>query len=391
VADLKLGKNKPENETEKDTLDVVDEAAGDVRIARASQWQLIKWKFLRHRLAVIGLVVLGLFYFGVIFAEFVAPYNPRLPNAGFQYLPPQQIHFVDQEGRFHLRPFVYKITTAIDPETLATVYTEDKTERYPLHFLVRGDEYELWNLIPGNLHLYGTKSDVKFFALGTDKLGRDMVSLIIHGSRISLSIGLVGIAVSFFLGIIIGGVSGYYGGVVDVVVQRIIEFFRSIPTLPLWMGLSAALPPTWTTLQVYFGIVMILSLIGWTGLARVVRGKFMAIKAEDYVMAAELDGCGDLKIVFKYLLPSFMSYIIANLTLSIPAMILGETSLSFIGLGLQSPAISWGVLLKEAQRLQVLAEAPWLLLPGVFVVIAILAFNFVGDGLRDAADPYAKV
>ena len=372
-------------------LDLIDESQTDARIARASQWQLIKWKFLRHKVAIVSLIVLALFYVGVVFAEFVAPYNPRLPNAGFQYLPPQKVHFVDEEGKFHLRPFIYKMTTAIDMETLATIYTEDTSERHPLHLFVRGDPYELWGLFDGDIHIFGTKTGVKYFMFGTDVMGRDVLSRIVHGSRVSLSIGLVGIALSFLIGIAVGGISGYYGGVADVLIQRIIEFFRSVPTLPLWMGLSAALPPTWTTIQVYFGIVIILSLIGWTGLARVVRGKFLAVKQEDFVMAAELDGCSDLKIVFKYLLPSFFSYIIASLTLSIPGMILGETALSFIGLGLQSPAISWGVLLKQAQKLQVLAEAPWLLIPGVFVVIAILAFNFVGDGLRDAADPYTKV
>lgn len=362
-----------------------------MRIARASQWQLIRWRFLRHRIAVISLIVLVLLYLGALFAEFVAPFDPRLPHSGNQYMPPQKLHFVDADGVFHLRPFIYEMTTRIDPQTLATIRSEDRSKIHPVYLFVRGDPYKLWGLFSGNLHLFGTRTGAPFFLLGSDGMGRDLLSLIIHGSRISLSIGLLGIAITFLLGILIGGISGYYGGWLDVIIQRVIEFLRSVPTLPLWMALSAALPSTWTTTQIYFGIVMILALVGWTDLARVVRGKFMAIKAEDFVMAAQLDGCGDLKIVFKYLLPSFMSYIIALITLWIPDMILGETALSFIGLGLQAPAISWGVLLTEAQRIQVLAEAPWLLIPGAFVVVAILSFNFVGDALRDASDPYTKV
>jgi peptide/nickel transport system permease protein len=229
------------------------------------------------------------------------------------------------------------------------------------------------------------------FLLGTDKMGRDLLSRIIYGGRISLSVGLLGIAISFIIGIIIGGVSGYFGGVVDLIIQRIIEFLRSIPTLPLWMALSVALPPTWSVVQVYFGIVIILSLVGWTGLARVVRGKFMSLREEEYIMAAQLNGANEARVIFKHMLPSFTSHIIASLTLSVPGMILGETALSFIGLGLQAPAISWGVLLKDAQRIIVLANSPWLLTPGLFVIVAILCFNFVGDGLRDAADPYANI
>jgi len=248
----------------------------------------------------------------------------------------------------------------------------------------------MWDLVAGDTHLFGVKQGTVFL-LGSDKQGRDVLSRIIHGGRISLSVGLLGIAISFIIGIIVGGVSGYFGGTTDLVIQRVIEFIRSIPTLPLWMALSVSLPKNWTVVQMYFGIVVILSLVGWTGLARVVRGKFMSLREEEYVMAAQLNGANERRIIFRHMLPSFTSHIIASLTLSVPGMILGETSLSFIGLGLQEPAISWGVLLKDAQRITTLANAPWLLAPGLFIIIAILCFNFVGDGMRDAADPFAHV
>lgn len=356
----------------------------------ASQWQLIRWKFFRHKLAVGSLVVLSIFYLFAIFAEFTSPYDATHYDVRYLYAPPQRIRFFDERGQFHFRPFVYGLESELDLVTLRTDYKEDKRYMYPLYFLVQADPYKLWGLFPSTIHLFGVKESAMFL-FGTDKMGRDMFSRIIHGGRLSLSIGLVGIAFSFILGIIIGGISGYYGGRTDTVIQRVIEFVRSIPTFPLWMALSIALPPYWSVIKVYFGIVIILSLVGWTGLARVVRGKFMSVKEEDFVMAARLDGASEARIIFKHLLPSFYSYIIASLTLSVPWMILGETALSFIGLGLQPPAISWGVLLKESQHLRVLANAPWLLMPGIFVTITILAFNFVGDGLRDAADPYATV
>ena len=351
----------------------------------------MRWKFARHKLAMVSLVFLVLMYLGVLLAEFFSPYDPRKPQPAYMYTPPQLLHFVDREGRFHARPFVYGVKTVFDEVTWERKVVTDEGTTYPLRFFVHGDPYELWTLFPGDLHLFGVDEPGLLVLLGTDKMGRDILSRIVFGSRVSLSIGLLGVAMSLLIGITLGGFSGYIGGRLDTVIQRVIEFLRSIPSLPLWMGLSAALPPGWTTMQTYFAIVVILSLIGWTGLARVVRGKFMALKAEDFVMAAELDGARHLRVIFKYLLPSFMSYIIASITLSIPGMILGETSLSFIGLGLQAPAISWGVLLKEAQAIAVLAMSPWQLFPGAFVILTILAFNFVGDGLRDAADPYTKV
>ena len=365
----------------------VDASEEDLSVA--TQWQLIRWKFLRHKVAVVSLVLIALFYLFAVFAEFLSPYDPANHDTDYMFMPPQRLRFFD-DGKFQLRPFVYGMTSKMDENTFRTTWELDKTQKYPVKLFVRGDPYELWGLFEGDIHLFGVDEGTMFL-VGSDKMGRDMLSRIIFGGRISLSVGLLGIAISFVIGVIMGGVSGYFGGVTDLVIQRVIEFIRSIPTLPLWMALSVALPPTWTVVQIYFGIVVILSLVGWTGLARVVRGKFMSLREEEYVMAAQLNGSNERRVIFKHMLPSFTSHIIASLTLSVPSMILGETALSFIGLGLQNPAISWGVLLKDAQRIIVLADSPWLLSPGLFVIIAILCFNFVGDGLRDAADPYSSI
>ncbi len=363
--------------------------AGEEDLSVATQWQLIRWKFMRHKVAVISLAVIAIFYIFAIFAEFLSPYDPTNHDTDYMFMPPQRVRFFD-EGKFQLRPFVYGMTSKMDENTFRTTWELDKTQKYPVKLFVRGDTYELWGLFESNIHLFGVDEGTMYL-VGTDKMGRDMLSRIIFGGRISLSVGLLGIAISFVIGVIMGGFSGYFGGVTDLIIQRIIEFLRSIPTLPLWMALSVALPPTWTVVQIYFGIVVILSLVGWTGLARVVRGKFMSLREEEYVMAAQLNGSNESRVIFKHMLPSFTSHIIASLTLSVPSMILGETALSFIGLGLQNPAISWGVLLNDAQRIIVLADSPWLLSPGLFVIIAILCFNFVGDGLRDAADPYSSI
>lgn len=365
----------------------VSKAEEDLQVA--TQWQLIRWKFMRHRVAVASLVIIALFYVGAVFAEFLSPYDPTHHDTDFMFMPPQRLQFMDENG-FRLRPFVYGMTSEMDMNTFRTTWELDPAQKYPVSFFVQGDPYEMWGLFESDIHLIGVEEGT-FFLLGTDKMGRDVLSRIIHGGRISLSVGLLGIAISFVIGVIMGGISGYFGGVTDLIIQRVIEFLRSIPTLPLWMALSVALPPTWSVVQTYFGIIVILSLVGWTGLARVVRGKFMALREEEYIMAAQLNGSNEARVIFKHMLPSFTSHIIASLTLSVPGMILGETALSFIGLGLQAPAISWGVLLKDAQKIIVLADSPWLLTPGLFVIVAILCFNFVGDGLRDAADPYASI
>jgi peptide/nickel transport system permease protein len=359
------------------------------RIYVASQGQLMWWKFRKHKMAVVSVVLVTLLYLMAIFADFVAPYDPNETDTEFLFVPPRRIHFVGPNG-FSLRPFVYGLHLSIDQETYRKTYTDDTSVQYPIYLFVKGSPYKMWGLVEGDLHLFGLQDRKGVFLLGTDKLGQDVFSRILFGARISLSIGLVGIAISLALGISIGGASGFYGGIVDIVVQRVIEFIRSIPTTPLWMGLSAALPTDIPPLTRYFGITVILSFIGWTGLARVVRGRFLALREQDFVMAAKLAGASEGRVIMRHMVPSFMSHLIASVTLSIPGMILGETSLSFLGLGLRPPIVSWGVMLKDAQKLRVVAQAPWLLLPGAFVVCTVLAFNFVGDGLRDAVDPYAR-
>ena len=363
-----------------------EELTAEERYYVASQWQLIWRKFKKHKLALFGGSILIILYVVAMFSEFFSPYNIYKRYPKYIYCPPQRIHFFDEEG-FHLRPFVYGLESKPDPVTLRRKYAVDKTKKYPIYFFVRGSEYELWNLFPGDRHLFGAKEG-PLFLFGTDKLGRDLFSRNIYASRISLSIGLVGVAISFVLGCGLGGISGYYGGVADTIIQRIVEFSISIPTIPLWMALSAALPPRWSAIKVYFGITVILSVIGWSGLARVVRGKLLELREEDFVMAARISGASEPGIIVRHLLPSFASYLIVSLTLRIPWMILGETSLSFLGLGIRPPAVSWGALLKDGQNIRTVAQSPWLLIPGLFVIVTVLAFNFLGDGLRDAADPY---
>ncbi|MEM6428506.1 MAG: ABC transporter permease [Deinococcota bacterium] len=354
----------------------------------ASQWQLIWRKFRRHKLAIVGGSVIGLMYLGAIFAGFFAlnPYQQR--HARLASAPPQRLHFIDAEGRFHLVPFVYNLKQELDMATLQRTYTEDTSTRYPLQLFARGHTYKFWGLFETDWHFITVAEGGTFMPFGSDEFGRDLFSRNLYASRISLSIGFIGVMVSFVLGALIGGISGYFGGVTDLIIQRIIEFIISIPTIPLWFALAAALPPQWTTLQVYFGITTVLATVGWTTLARTVRGKLLELREADFVTAAKISNMGDFDIIIKHLLPSFSSYLIVSLTLAIPNMILGETALSFLEIGIRPPAVSWGVLLQDAQSIRSISQSPWLMIPGVFVVITVLCFNFIGDGLRDAADPY---
>lgn len=361
----------------------------DERYYMASQWRLMWWRFRRHRLAVLSLAVVGALYLMALFAPFLAPYLVDQRKAQYTQAPPQRLYFRDDAGRFSLRPFVYGMTRKIDPVTLRRTYTEDRTQKYPLHFFVPAEPYKFFGFIPAKTHLFGVGAVGTIFLLGTDDLGRDLFSRSIYGSQLSLSIGLVGVTLSLFLGIALGGISGFYGGTVDLVIQRVIEMLRSFPSIPLWLALSASLPPHWSILKVYFGITVILSLLGWTDVARVVRGKLLSLREEDFTMAARLSGVREWAIITRHLLPAFMSQLIVIVSLAIPGMILAETALSFLGLGLRPPVVSWGVLLQAAQNVRTVALQPWLLTPVALVIVTVLAFNFLGDGLRDAADPYS--
>jgi peptide/nickel transport system permease protein len=356
------------------------------RYFQASQWQIMWWKFRRHRLAVWSAVILFLFYLCVPFAEIIAPYAPNERSNDHLYAPPQSIHLF-HDGAF-VGPFVYGMRADIDLETVRWVYTEDRTDVQPLRFFCSGSPYEFWGLVKGSFHLVCPAEGGAFYPLGTDRLGRDVLSGLVYGARLSLTVGLIGVTISIVLGLLLGGIAGYFGGFIDSLIQRVIEILRSLPELPLWMALSAALPVTWAPVWIYLGITVILGLLDWPGLARAVRSKFMALREEEYAKAALLMGAKPSRVIARHLLPGFTSHIIASASLSIPAMILGETALSYLNLGLRRPAVSWGVLLNEAQDISVVVVYPWLMAPVVPIIIVVLAFNFLGDGLRDAADPY---
>jgi peptide/nickel transport system permease protein len=359
------------------------------RVAVATQRQLIWWRFRKHKLAVVSAVIVALFYLVAIFADGIAYAPPFDTQASRSYIPPQPIHWFTDDGRF--QPHVYALKGKRDMRTFKLSYAPDSSEPRDLVLFGRGYPYNFLGLIPTDIHLFGVsdgKPQDALFLLGTDELGRDVFSRLVLATRTSLTIGLVGVGLSLILGILLGGISGLQGGWADVVIQRVIEILRSVPTIPLWMGLAAAVPASWSPQQVYFAITIIISLIGWTELARVVRGRFLALREEDFITAAELAGASRLRIIFKHMVPSFLSHIIAAVSLALPAMIISETTLSFLGLGLRPPAISWGVMLQDAQSLQTLGLAPWLLFAAIPVIVVILAFNFLGDGLRDAADPY---
>lgn len=359
------------------------------KFLNASTRQLVWWRYKKHTLAMIGLVALIGMYFAAVFCEFLSPYARDTRHLCAIYAPPSRIHIFDEEGRIHW-PFVYGRNLEVDVETQRMCYVADPTKRYPIRFFVRGEPYLFWGLWESDLHLFGVEEPGELYLFGTDRMGRDMFTRCLYGSRISLSIGMVGVFLSLILGLALGGISGYSGGWPDGVIQRIIEIIRCFPSIPLWMGLAAAMPPHWPPLKVYFTITVILSLIGWTDLARVVRGKLMALREEDFVLAARFSGAGHGRIIFRHLLPSFMSHIIVTVTLAIPSMVLAETALSFLGIGLQPPITSLGVLLKEAQNVTTIALYPWLLIPVAFVILIVLSFNFAGDGLRDAVDPYSR-
>jgi peptide/nickel transport system permease protein len=360
--------------------------AAEERIAVASNWQLVWWRFRRHRLALFSAGVLFCLYVVVLCPDFFATQDPQQTDARQAFIPVQTLHLFD--GGWN--PWVPGIAGKRNPVTLRMEWTTDPQRKVHVDFFTRGQPYRVLGLFRTDIHLIGASDPAqRIFLLGSDRLGRDQWSRIMHGTQTSMTVGLVAVTLSVIFGVVLGGISGYFGGIIDLVIQRLIELLQSVPTIPIWLALSAALPRDWTPTQVFFAITVILSLVGWTTLGREVRGRFLALREEDFVLAARLAGCGRMRIILRHMMPTFLSHIIATSSLAIPVAIISETSLSFLGLGIRPPAISWGVLLQEAQNIQTLALAPWLLIPGLVVIVAVLAFNLVGDGLRDASDPYS--
>src|SRR3989475_5776651 len=368
---------------------VAPETAED-RISVASNRRLVWWRFRKHRLALLSALVLLALYGIVLFPDFLSTQDPEATEARLAFIPVQRLHLFDGA---RLRPWVPPVVGKRNPITLRMEWRVDESRRVPGGFFVTGYSYHLLGIVPARTHLLGAATAdgrERLYLLGTDRLGRDQWSRLVHGTRTSMTIGLTAVTFSVVLGVLLGGISGYFGGLADVVIQRLIELLQSLPTIPIWLALTAALPRDWSPPQVFFAITVILSLVGWTTLGREVRGRFLTLRDEDFVLAAELAGASRGRIIARPLVPTFLSHIIATSTLAIPAMIINETSLSFLGLGIRPPALSWGVLLQEAQNIQTVALAPWLLVPGAVVILSVLAFNLVGDGLRDAADPYSQ-
>jgi peptide/nickel transport system permease protein len=371
---------------------VLDKAANraEDRVSVASNWQLVWWRFRKNRLAVLSAIVLIGFYIVVLFPDFFATQDPEFTDAKLAFIPMQGVSFFDGAN---VGAWVPAVVGKRNPVTLRMEWKVDETKRVPVRFFTSGYKYKMFGLIESDLHLLGLadpKSEDRIYLMGTDRLGRDQWSRLIFGTRTSMTVGLIAVALSVILGVLLGGVSGYFGGLPDLFIQRLIELLQSLPTIPIWLAMTAALPRDWGPVEVFFAITVILAFIGWTTLGREVRGRFLSLREEDFVLAADLAGCSRFRIITRHMVPAFMSHIIATSTLAIPVMIINETSLSFLGLGIRPPAISWGVLLQEATNIQTLALAPWLLIPGIAVILAVLAFNLVGDGLRDAADPYSR-